>query len=685
MRIRQVFLLSLLLGAVIGLLATVLFAWQQLTSLQAARTAGADAQLLAAMLRLPEKLNVERAWINPRLASANPATAEELAGLKKITGGSDEALAKARSLAQLREDVAALDSIEQKLRTLRGAALDAVAEPKASRSEAVVRDYVPQMFTVQEATGSHVEVIVRRINAANPAVGQAARLAVIGWDLRDWAGRATTTLIRMIATKQPMAGEPAEALAAFKGRIERIWATAKLAAAEIDQKPIFAAMTGVENGYRARGGELYTSQVAPNRGKVLELDPDQFLRSLFPILDTILPLRDAALTEALRQSEAAIGDAQLRFVLALILLVVNIAAAALGTLWFNARVIKPLSNLTELIGRIASGARDVEIAYRDRTDEVGTLAHAIGVLQEKSAEADRLALQGADAEARRDARRQKIEALTRRFGDVIDTLCGRLSDAASGLKLSAETLDGSASTTASRATAVADAAAQATSGVNTVAAASEELDASMKEITRQIAEAASESSNATSQALDTTDKVRTLAGSATRIGDVVQLIRAIASQTNLLALNATIESARAGEAGKGFAVVASEVKSLASQTSKATEEIESQIAAIQDETGSTVAAIEKIAAVVNTISGVTGAVATAVAEQSATTREIARSVQQTASGTNDVSSSIALVSAAAAETRGSARSLLDSAASLAGQATDLRREVDQFLAEVKAA
>ncbi|CCD84232.1 putative Methyl-accepting chemotaxis protein [Bradyrhizobium sp. ORS 285] len=685
MRIRQVFLLSLLLGAVIGLLATVLFAWQQLTSLQAARTAGSDAQLLAAMLRLPEKLNIERAWVNPRLASANPATAEELAALKKITGGSDEAFAKARSLAQLRDDLTALDPIEQKLKSLRGTALDAVAQPKASRPDVIMRDYVPQMFTVQEATGSHVEVIVRRINAANPAVGQAARLAVIGWDLRDWAGRATTTLIRMIATKQPMAGEPAEALAAFKGRIDRIWATAKLAAAEIDQKPIFAAIAEVENGYWARGGELYTSQVAPNRGKVLELDPDQFLRSLFPILDTILPLRDAALTEALRQSEAAISEAQARFVLALVLLVVNIAAAALGTIWFNGRVIKPLSTLTELIGRIAGGERDVAIAYRDRTDEVGTLANAIGVLQEKSAEADRLSLQGADAEARRDARRQKIEALTRRFGEVIDTLCGRLSDAASGLKQSAETLDGSASTTASRATAVADAAAQATSGVNTVAAASEELDASMKEITRQIAEAASESSNATSQALDTTDKVRTLAGSATRIGDVVQLIRAIASQTNLLALNATIESARAGEAGKGFAVVASEVKSLASQTSKATEEIESQIAAIQNETGSTVAAIEKIAAVVNTISGVTGAVASAVAEQSATTREIARSVQQTASGTNDVSSSIALVSAAAADTRGSARSLLDSAASLAGQATDLRREVDQFLAEVKAA
>jgi methyl-accepting chemotaxis protein len=685
MRIRQVFLLSIALGALIGFLATLHFAIQQWSALQTAHRVQQDARLLTATLRVPEALNLERAYFNPRLASPTAATLDQMAPLNRQTKIVDDALAQARNSTVLPEDLTTLAKLEEGLLQLRHAALEAVSRPRDARSEAMVRDYVPQMFAIQEASGNFIDSIRRRLAADNPLVGQAARLAVLAWDLRDWSGRQATTLIRYIGLHLPMSGEQAETIGMFKGRVEQIWLAARAAAMELGEKPVLAAVAGVESGFWAHGGELYAAQVLPNRGQSLDVDPDQFVKTILPILNTILPLRDSALAEAQRQSEMMISDSQTRFLLALGLLLLNGCAAIGGTWLFNRRVIKPLSHLTDIIGRIADGTRDVEITYRARTDEMGTLANAIGVLQEKSADADRLAGEQVHAQQHRESRRQKMEGLTSGFGAIMDGMCHSLTEAAGGLKQSAEGLDQSAETTASRATVVAEAATEATSSVSTVASASEELHASMNEISRQMATAAAAASNATAQAIDTTGKVRTLAESATRIGDVIQLIRAIASQTNLLALNATIEAARAGDAGRGFAVVASEVKNLATQTGKATEEIETQIATIQGETGATATAIEKIAAVVNEISGVTSSVAAAIQQQSATTREIAKNVQQTAAGTQEVSSSITLVSSAAADTRGSARSLLAAAATLAGQATDLRREVDGFLAEVNAA
>jgi methyl-accepting chemotaxis protein len=176
-----------------------------------------------------------------------------------------------------------------------------------------------------------------------------------------------------------------------------------------------------------------------------------------------------------------------------------------------------------------------------------------------------------------------------------------------------------------------------------------------------------------------------LAKSAQKIGDVVNLINEIASQTNLLALNATIEAARAGEAGKGFAVVASEVKSLATQTAKATEEIGAQIADIQSSTTAAVDAIGGISSVIGEINTITTTIASAVEQQGAATQEIARNVQQAAQGTNEVSSNIGGVTEAAASTGAAANQVLSASGELSQQSETLRSKVETFLAGVKAA
>jgi len=183
----------------------------------------------------------------------------------------------------------------------------------------------------------------------------------------------------------------------------------------------------------------------------------------------------------------------------------------------------------------------------------------------------------------------------------------------------------------------------------------------------------------------TNERVHALAEAAQKIGDVVKLINDIASQTNLLALNATIEAARAGEAGKGFAVVASEVKSLATQTAKATEDIASQVAAIQGATGGAVVAIRGIGTTIGEVKAIATTIASAVEEQGAATQEIARNVQQAASGTAEVSNNIGGVTQAANDTGAAAGQVLSASQDLARQGEVLRGEVSQFLANIRAA
>ena len=190
---------------------------------------------------------------------------------------------------------------------------------------------------------------------------------------------------------------------------------------------------------------------------------------------------------------------------------------------------------------------------------------------------------------------------------------------------------------------------------------------------------------AVEQAKTTDQQVQFLAKAADAIGNVVKLINDIAGQTNLLALNATIEAARAGEAGKGFAVVASEVKQLATQTSKATDEIAGQITAIQAATGEAITAIHAIAGTIGSVNEIAAGIAAAIEEQGATTQEIARNVTEAARGTSDVSTNIVNVNEAAQHSSCSAMQVLEAATTLNGNGDKLKGVVDSFLTKVRAA
>jgi len=204
-------------------------------------------------------------------------------------------------------------------------------------------------------------------------------------------------------------------------------------------------------------------------------------------------------------------------------------------------------------------------------------------------------------------------------------------------------------------------------------------------IGRQVHQSARIASAAVHEAEATNTTIQGLAETASKIGEVVNLINDIAGKTNLLALNATIEAARAGEAGKGFAVVAQEVKNLANQTAKATEDIARQINAVQDGTADAVGAIGKITGVIGEINDIATTIATAIEEQSASTAEIARNVQQAARGTQDVNTNIESVNRAAGETGTAASQVLGASQAMSRQAETLRGDIDRFLQEVQAA
>ena len=376
-------------------------------------------------------------------------------------------------------------------------------------------------------------------------------------------------------------------------------------------------------------------------------------------------------------------------------------------------ICRPLNKMRDAMSVLAKGDKSVEIPGIDRRDEVGDMACTLGVFKDSLIEAERQeeenrkerqATRDADdgrqrmereaeheaaVKSRREAddseaRSKHMEDMIAAFDEDVSGTLLTVTAAAARLRTSAESMSQTADDTNRQSFAVTEATRQASANIQTVAAAAEELSTSVQEINRQVNESASIAMTAVDEASTTNAKVQGLARAADKIGEVVNLINDIASQTNLLALNATIEAARAGDAGKGFAVVASEVKSLATQTAKATDEIGTQIAQIQTETGEAVGAIQSISGVIEQMSKISTAISGAVEEQGDSTREIASNVQKAASGTQEVSDNIVEVNQAAGKTGEIASEVLSSSDELAKQGNALREQVDTFLQSIRA-
>jgi methyl-accepting chemotaxis protein len=360
-------------------------------------------------------------------------------------------------------------------------------------------------------------------------------------------------------------------------------------------------------------------------------------------------------------------------------------AVVLLTTLIVRRALRPLGEVTATLTYLAGGDLAARIAHTDRHDEIGAIARAVGVFRDSAARMRSL----------EEAERRTVESERRRAADIVGTIrdferkvadaMTRVTGTIGTLESHASSMRGTAQATKSRAVSAAGAAESASDNIQSVAAATQQVSASVGEIGRQVATSSQIASRAVREAEGSNGRVQALADAARKIGEVVTLIRAIAEQTNLLALNATIEAARAGDAGRGFAVVAAEVKSLASQTAKATGEIAEQIERMQQATDSTVSAIAGISDTIATIDKIATAILSAVEQQSGATQTIAHGVSQAATAASAARREIADVDTVAADTAHASAAVSTTASDMAVELGQLAAEIRAFLGRMRAA
>jgi len=377
------------------------------------------------------------------------------------------------------------------------------------------------------------------------------------------------------------------------------------------------------------------------------------IEELNPVVDEIAVTFDGVVEqidhvthEAIERVDVTITTARVVTIGAVLFsVVIGIASAVL----LATSIVGAMGTAREAMAQLASGRLDVRMGLA-RGDEIGQMSASF------------------------DEALEQLQALVSK---VID-LTTNLGSASEELATTSRSMD----ETTNRAVQSADGAASGVQRVNEsvqmVASASEEMSASIGEIAGNVEQSSSMTRQAVATVDETSGTVERLGRSSAEIGEVVRVIESIAEQTNLLALNATIEAARAGEAGKGFAVVATEVKELATQTARATTEIQSQIETIQSDSQNAVEVMRRIGEEVGRLDEIASSIAAAIEEQTATTSEIATAIQSSAHDTTTVVSSIESVRRDSAETVDAGRSVLMASTDLARLAAEITRQTSRF-------
>jgi methyl-accepting chemotaxis protein len=372
-------------------------------------------------------------------------------------------------------------------------------------------------------------------------------------------------------------------------------------------------------------------------------------------------------------------------------LVLGLAAAGLalglGLSYLVGRSITgPLNRTVTALEELGEGHSNTVVEIDPSHTEIGRLTRAFNYFRGKMKETEELRHQQAIAEKKAEEERRAAllgfaDEFERSVASAVDVLAEEVRNVSRASSEMSKTAQASAGGTQQ-----VNAAAESTAeNIQTVASAAQELTSSIDEIQRQVRTVQDVVEKTKSRSTQTQGRVSALADTVEKIGSVVELINSIAEQTNLLALNATIEAARAGDAGKGFAVVAGEVKALATQTTKATEDIRQQIDVLNQATGESVSGMKDVASVVSDLLETTSAIAAAIEEQNAATSEISRNTEVTARETQSITRAIGDVSTSVRATEATAQSVSQISTVMQEKAEVVSREMKNFLQRIRAA
>ena len=686
--------------ALFGLMATALVvicgmsmnsAWrQQATAQGRMEVSSITRHLFLAM----QNMRVERGTVSAALVESEPVDPATWQDIQNLRARSMRALADALD-EMSRFDINDRDRWFAELRT-RGAAVENI---RATADETLKKRPLGSNAEVNDKWIAAVGALVDKIDALSSRLSSGVRLndpffdqmmtvKQLAWSIRSDGGVERLMIGDAIAGGAKVSDDWQRKTIELRARVNATWA-ALLNFVDDPQTPqalsdaIAKAKESYFSRYNRYRDEVYRSLIADNNSKITSRT---WIQESNPALESLIGVANTAVDLAQAAAERMSADAQRHLLYQSFLVLVAVLVGFLGFFKIRRNVIRPIVTLTVAMRQLAAGDTGIETPNTTRQDELGAMARAVEIFKQAAIENARLRVEQDQTTARTNGERQAAAAkLAKAFDVKIGKLVQSLKIAAHEMEATARSMSETAEE-AGQVSKLATAFAEQTSAnVREAAAATDKFAASAREIGSRVSTSAGLVGKAVEDTRRTDSAVSVLSKRSERIEQVVKLISDIAAQTNLLALNATIESARAGAAGRGFGVVASEVKTLASQTAKATEEIASQVAQSQEATRDVVGAIKGVGSTIEQLHSIASAIAAAVEEQHAAAQEIARSVAEAASGAQEITNNISQVRQSAAQTGSASSRVLAAATALSQNSSELSSEVELFLASVAAA